>query len=128
MVSPPFPTGVGRGYIARKKIKEIWRLADEQFEREEVKRLEREKEAEEMNKILSKSKLRGKASGADGEEEDKKEKLFKDEDASWVEISTHGLNSSQLEIFLRFQKECMLPKDENRRSLQVCLLLLLLMK
>ena len=113
--------GVGRGYITRKKIKEIWRLADEQFEREEVKRLEREKEIEEMNRILSRSKIRGTGGegGEEGEGQGKKEKLFKDEDASWVEVSPHALNSSQLEIFIKFQKECMLPKDENRRSLQV---------
>jgi hypothetical protein len=111
--------GVGRGYIARKKIKEIWRLADEQFAREEERRLEREKEEEEMNKILSKARGQLKRKGEEEEGEAKKEKLFKDEDAAWVGMATHALNSSQLEVFLTFQKDCVLPKDENRRSLQV---------
>lgn len=107
--------GFARGYIVRKKIKEIWRLADEQFEREEIKRIEKEKEIEEMNRIMLKSKL--KKTGEDDEKN--KIKLFTDEDATWVSIKESCFNSTNVEIFVMFQKGSTLPKDTNRRNLQV---------
>jgi hypothetical protein len=68
-----------------------------------------------MNKILAKSKLK-----KTGEDEGEKKKLFTDEDATWVSVSTSSFNSTHIELLLSFQKHCLLPKDQNRRSLQVC--------
>jgi hypothetical protein len=107
-------TGFCRGYITRKKIKEIWRLANEQFNREETRRIEREKEIEEMNRILAKSNLK-----KTGEDEVEKQKTFTDEDAHWVNVKVQCFNSCSVEMYLSFIKESNIPKDENKRSLQI---------
>ena len=72
-----------------------------------------------MNRILMKSKLK-----KTGEDEVEKKKIFLDEDAQWVQVSTNIYNSTSVDIFVSFQKDCNIPKDENRRNLQVLKLLL----
>jgi hypothetical protein len=67
-----------------------------------------------MNKILLKSKLKKM-----GEDEVEKKKLFTDEDATWVSVSASSFNATNAELLLSFQKNCIIPKDDNRRSLQV---------
>lgn len=115
--------GFARGYITRKKIKEIWRLTDEQFQREEAHRKEKEKEIQETNKILLKSKLKKNLGDDDGNGGDQKEQQSKrskdEEDVSWISFKTHSVSSSYLEIFLNFHKNSMIPKDINHRNLQV---------
>ena len=83
-------------------------------EREEIKRKEKEKEIEEMNRIILQSNLK-----KTGEDEVEKKKIFVDEDAQWVNVSSNCFNSTSIEIHVSFQKDCNLPKDENKRSLQV---------
>lgn len=66
-----------------------------------------------MNKILIKSKHKT------PEDEIIKPKVPTDEDATWISVSPHFHNSSNVELFVSFQKNSILPKEENRRGLQV---------
>jgi hypothetical protein len=106
--------GLARGHSVRRKVAMIWKLANEQFDREEEKRKERQAEIDQLNRITAKANLK-----RVDIDESSAEKLALDLDVEWASVHLKQVNSFSAHLRVSLAAGCQIPKDEFKRGLQV---------